>query len=403
MSGYDFLSDVLVIEVAQLGPASLGGLLADMGANVIKVEAPPSGDAVRYSGPYSIGGPDDFGYLHMRWNRGKKSIGLDLRNPAGIDVFKKLAAKADMVIEGMRAGVMDKLGIGFEALREINPALVFCTLSGLGNYGPYARMASHGPAYDAFGGLGKSAEAAVISNYSGPQPPSVAMYAMGFPAAVGALSALHRARATGQSAFIEVAACDIAAHWIPDHVDSALNADKQIERPGFAEKNGRMRKWARLDNYRTADGKLLFLQAYYDRYWTAFTRLIEHTDLDAYWEQFEDADERIAQVLTELFATRTRADWLSLLQANDIPVMPVNAPGDLAQDPHFLTRNNVYSVHHPVAGEIRLSSTPIKTPDQTFSPSLAPRLGEHSAALLKDVLGLDQHAIEDLQSSGVVV
>src|ERR1700679_4228205 len=114
MSSYDFLKNVLVIEVAKLGPGALGGYLSDMGADVVKIEEPGDGDYVRFAGPYAVGEENGLGYMFMRWNRGKRSVGINLRNAEGIALFKQLAAKADVVVEGMRAGILDRLGIGYD-------------------------------------------------------------------------------------------------------------------------------------------------------------------------------------------------------------------------------------------------------------------------------------------------
>lgn len=402
MSGYDFLSDVTVLELAQLGPASLGGLLADMGARVIKIEAPGSGDAVRYEGAYAVGSADGSGYLHLRWNRGKKSVAVDLKTDAGADVFRRLAAKADIVVEGMRAGVLEKIGLGYEALKTLNPAIVFCSLSGLGASGPYASQASHGPAYDAFGALSKSPDDPVKSNWVGHQAPAIAMYAMGYPAALGALSALQRARRTGAGAYIEVAASDVAAHWSPEKVDSALNTDRQFTRSSFSNHAGRMLKWSRLDNYRTKDGRLILLQLYYDRFWLAFTELISRPDLAGLWQRDPLADDHAAVALETIIATKTRAEWMELLLAAGIPAMPVNTSEDLVRDPHFTQRGNTYRVDSPQTGPLTLCTTPVKTKGQAFAPTLAPALGEHTAEVLTDVLGLSEAELRALEGKGII-
>ena len=131
---FDLLSDLVVIEVAHYGPDSLGGRLADLGARVIKVEDPQGGDPVRRGGAYAVGGSDGYSYLHLRWNRGKESVIIDLVSEKGRAEFLALAAKADVVVEGMRAGIMERLGLGFEVLKQANPAIVFCSVSGLHSF-----------------------------------------------------------------------------------------------------------------------------------------------------------------------------------------------------------------------------------------------------------------------------
>ncbi|MET0363303.1 MAG: CoA transferase, partial [Sphingobium sp.] len=315
MSAYDFLADLLVIEVAHLGPDSLGGYLADMGARVVKVEAPGAGDQVRYAGALSMGTPDGFSFLHLRWNRGKESLGLDLHRPEGVALFKQLAARADVVIEGMRAGVLDRLGLGYEDLRGANPGLVYCSISGLGLTGPYAAQGSHGPSFDAFGGLGLPIKDS-ISKYDGAQPTAIGMHAMGLHAAVGVLSAVIRSRSTGKGALIEVAAAESSAHWLPDGVDTVLNPDHTFERPGFAGSDGRMIHWPRMENYRTRDGLLLYAQPLSPKFWKRFIALVERPDLEQLYQTAaspEEADAAVNAAMAEIFLTRDRADWLETL------------------------------------------------------------------------------------------
>src|SRR5690348_15112462 len=152
-AGFDLLQDVTVVEVSQLGPDAVGGHLADLGARVIKVESPLGGDPIRYAGGLAVGNDGGFGLLHLRWNRGKQSLGLQLDEPDGAAIFKQLVRNADIVLEGQRAGSLEKLGLGYEVLASINQQIVFCSISGFGSTGPYSRLGSGAPSYDLFAGL----------------------------------------------------------------------------------------------------------------------------------------------------------------------------------------------------------------------------------------------------------
>jgi crotonobetainyl-CoA:carnitine CoA-transferase CaiB-like acyl-CoA transferase len=390
---YTFLSDLLVIEVAQFGPDALGGYLADLGARVVKVEPPESGDPLRYAGALSAGSPGGVGYLHLRWNRGKQSVELDLATEQGAADFRKLAARADVVIEGMRAGILDRMGLGYDVLKQANPRLVFCSISGMGRSGPYARMASHGPSFDAFAGLSVPCDD-VISKYARPQPAPIGMHAMGLHGALGVVAAVIGARRTGEGSLVEVAAAESSAHWLPDVVDPLLSATSTFTRPGFADAQGRMRFWARMDNYRTRDGKLIYLQTLTDKSWRALLEVTGRHDLQAIYDRtpsngMEDAE--VAAELTGIFLARDRAEWLEDFREWNVAAMPVNTFEDLIRDPHFVARNNTYQVELDGGDVLTLMATPIKVENQTFSPSLAPLLGEHNE-LIRGEFGLTDPA-----------
>jgi crotonobetainyl-CoA:carnitine CoA-transferase CaiB-like acyl-CoA transferase len=389
---YDFLTDLLVVEVSHFGPDALGGRLADMGARVIKVEDAGGGDPVRRAGPYSVGDENGFSYLHLRWNRGKESVVIDLATEEGKKDFLTLAAKADVVIEGMRAGVMARLGLGYATLQAVNPAIVFCSLSGLGETGPYAKLASHGPSFDAYGGLGTPTGDS-ISRYDGPQAPSIGMYAYGLEAAFAVVSAVHRARRTGEGAAIEVAAADCAAHWMPEALDPLLNADVTFTRPGFFDADGKMRFWARMENYRCRDGRLIFLMTFTDKSWRALLALIERPDLGAIYERTPQTGHEDAEVnaaLIPIFATRDRAEWLADFARDNVAAMPVNSFADVIADPHFQARANSYSASLPDGRALTLTSTAIHVGGQAFEMPLAPEVGQHDAAIRAEFgLGAD--------------
>ncbi|ODU07639.1 MAG: hypothetical protein ABS81_00625 [Pseudonocardia sp. SCN 72-86] len=407
MAGYQLLQDVVVLEVSQFGPDALGGHLADLGATVIKVEPPGEGDPLRTSGGHAYGSPDGFGLLHMRWNRGKKSVTLDLKADAGKAAFRALADKADIVIEGMRAGVLERLGLGAEELRSSNPRLVFCSVSGLGSSGPYHGLGSHGPSFDGFGAL-----APVEDSPSGvgvrflPDQVPVGMHAMGLFAAIGTLGALHRARTTGEGSYVEVAAADCTALWRHGGVDVALGGDALHVRPGFANDNGKMVGWPRLQPYRTSDGLAILFQAQKMKFWRAFCDAVGRPDLQQIYERSPDvtaAEDEVYGALCALFATRTLNEWMTLFVENDIPGLPVNDVESLAVDPHFLARGNVYEARLATGETARLTGTPIKVAMQDpFAPALAPALGADTNDVLTEFLGMTEDEVGELRRGGVI-
>jgi crotonobetainyl-CoA:carnitine CoA-transferase CaiB-like acyl-CoA transferase len=405
MAGYDFLKGLRAIEVAQLGPSALGGYLADMGAEVIKVEG-LDGDPIRYSGTPTVGSPDGVSFLHLRWNRGKQSMGVDLKTAEGIELFKRLVASSDIVIEGMRAGVLDRLGLGYDVLRGINPRVVFCSISGLGSSGPYHTLGSHGPSYDAFGALSHTNPYSLTPEEKvQSQITSVGMHAMGLHAALGTLAAVVRAQRTGEGAMIEVAAAESAAHWLPEGVDVVLNEALVHQRPGFLNNRNKMKLWPRLCDYETKDKKSVFFQGLSPKFWTRFCAAIDRPDLHEHYVNASDdgeADEAMHDKLGEVFRARTLAEWMDLFRAHDVPGGPANTVRDLASDPHFLARDNVYEVELPGAGTLRLTTTPVRTLGQNFSPKLAPDLAQDTDAVLTKLLGLDGTEIAQLRANNVI-
>ena len=399
MAGYDFLEGLRVLEVSLLGPDSLGGHLADLGAEVIKVEgfAP---DPVRTVGTPAVGAPDGPGMLHLRWNRGKQSVGLDLKHPEGQKIFRDLADRSHVVIEGTRAGMLDRLGLSYESLRRSNSCLVFCTLSGFGARGPYHTLGSHAPAFDAFAGI------AALNLYAlapeerrhSPYAP-VGMNAMGLYAAVAVLAAVRRAERTGAGAIIEVSGAEAAAHWMPDGVNIALNPGCLVERePPFTGVDGRMIGWPRLHPYKTADGRAVFLQAQNPKYWSRFCVAIDRPDLDCTAAVGADTaafDVALHATLAEVFRSRPFAGWMRLFIEHDVPGSPVNELADLAVDPHFLARENVYETRHH-GQTLRLTSTPIKTAGQLFEPSPPPEAWADTVMVLERVLSLEPEEIQRL-------
>jgi len=405
MAGYDFLNGVLVIEVAQLGMDALGGYLADMGARVVKVEALPAGDPVRAAGDYALGAPDGVGFLHLRWNRGKQSIAIDLRTPDGVDLFRRLAGKAAVIIEGLKGGALERMGVGYQALRQDNPALVFCSISGLGLDGPYHRLRSHAVAYDAFGALLSGDAAAAPPSVDEFRPPSVGMHAPGLFAAVGVLAALVRARSTGQGAFIEVAAADVAANWSPDGVDAVVNASHCQRRDGFLDTTGRMMHWPRLAQYVTSDDRMLLLEALAWPTWAKFCRLVERDDLMTLHERLTDHviyHETLRTEIAAIIRTRSCDAWMAALTAADISAMPVNDPQQLSDDPHYRARRNWYDADVPGVGRVRLSGTPIRVADAAFAPAAAPACGQHADTILAEIAGMDAAAIGALRRQGII-
>jgi crotonobetainyl-CoA:carnitine CoA-transferase CaiB-like acyl-CoA transferase len=369
--------------------------LADLGAEVIKVEQPPGGDYVREIGLRKVGG---LSLMHLRWNRGKKSVTLDLKRPEGRKLLAELAARSHVVIDGLRAGAAERCGADYETLRAQNPALVHCALSGAGRSGPYQHLATHGVAYDAFAGLAPPAMAPDGSPRI-PLHTPVGMHAAPLYAAFAVCAALLRARATGQGASLDVAELDVAASWQAEQLGGAPG-EAPGERPD-------LRASVRYQYYRTADDRVVIFQASERKFWRNFCAALGRLDLfeakpGAVAGDHARGDEALRAELAAIFATRTREEWVRFFIEHDVPGGPVYEIGELPGDPHLRERGLLFEQRHPLAGPLRLVGTPIRIPGQVFEAAPAPSAGQHTEEVLTRLLGLSPAELARLRAQGVV-
>jgi crotonobetainyl-CoA:carnitine CoA-transferase CaiB-like acyl-CoA transferase len=392
---YTLLDGVRVLELALLAPDLLGMHLADLGADVIKIEQPPGGDYLRDVGGRKLAG---LNLAHLRWNRGKRSLTLDLKRSEGRDILHRLAARSDVVIDGLRSGGGGRGGAAGAARGALNPSIVYCSLSGAGGSGPYARLATHGVAYDAYAGLAPPTTHADGSPRI-PARPSIGMHAAPLYAAMAVCAALVKARATGESQRLEVAELDVAASWQAEALDAALNGVESTPPDLTAS--------VRYQYYRTADDRVVLFQASERKFWRNFCTAVGRPDLfeakpGAVAGDHARGDEALRAELTAIFRTRTREQWLRLFIAHDVPGGPVHTVDTVLEDPHFRARDLLFEQDHPVAGRTRLFGTPVKTAGEPFAAAPAPAAGEHSGEILAQVLGLPPADIDRLRAAGVV-
>lgn len=393
---YSLLDGVQVLELSLLAPDLLGMHLADLGADVIKIEQPPGGDYVRELGAHRAGG---LSFMHLRWNRSKRSLALDCKQARGQELLHRLAGRADVVIDGLRGGAAERIGAGYEELRALNPALVYCSLSGTGRSGPYQRLATHGVAYDAFAGLAPP----VIDPSDGgpriPPHPSIGMHAAPLYAAMAVCAALVKARSSGVGTRLDVAELDASVVWQAETLGQARGGDS----PGRVD----LGPSVRYQYYRTSDDRVVIFQASERKFWRNFCEAVGRLDLfeakpGAAVGDHARGDEELRAELASLFATRTQAEWIALFLAADVPGAPVHRVDELADDPHVRERELLMEQRHPVAGEIRLVATPIRASGERFDAAPAPAAGEHSDEILRDVLGLEDADVAELRAEGVV-
>jgi crotonobetainyl-CoA:carnitine CoA-transferase CaiB-like acyl-CoA transferase len=389
-----------------LGPAGITTHLADLGADVIKVE-PPQGDYIREMTWPIIEGTS---LMHLHLNRGKKSIALNLKNPEAVQIYKDLVASADAVVEAMRPGSLGRLGLGFEDLKKINPKIVFCNISGYGMTGPYQNLPAHGIAFDTWAGIINPAYDEDGYCYI-PEHASIGIHAGPIFGAFGILAAVIRARETGEGSFLEVGQSDAAAYmdWYrseshmayrrPEEIVTGNKADN-FERRAVGTKG--MKEGVRYQMYDASDGVVLIMCSE-QAFWKNFCEAVGRMDLFEKWpgSKYADHARNNRELQTELqpiFKAKTCQEWIDLGNEKNFPMAPVNTPENIVDDVQFKDRFKIFP--HEKHGADMLPF-PVKFVDEELpAPTKAPEVGEHSAQVLADVLGYDAAKVDELKEKG---
>lgn len=414
-SSSGLLGGLRVVESSLLGPAELGGLLADLGADVIKVE-PPGGDyGRRMTWPIvrSQDGSSESSLLSLHVNRGKRSIVLDLRRPEAVETYLDLVRHADVVLEAMRPGALARRGITLEKLRETNPRVVFCSLSGYGATGPYRAMPSHGIAYDTWAGQVPIARDPEGLPYI-PEHTSIGIHAGPLYAALAVLAAVIRARETGNGSAMEIAQSDAAAYFDWYRIETWRSYERpEAEVYGNAADEGKrrapgtsgMREGVRYQMYDASDGVVLFM-ASEQEFWRNFCSGVDRLDLFERWPGSAYADhapgnDELRQQLAAIFKTRSVGEWLEFGLEHNTPIAPVHTPQTVSGDAQFQTRLSWI-------GKEVLDADMLPLPihflgeERLGTPRRAPGPGEHTDEILRRDLAYPADRIEMLRSCGAI-
>ncbi|WP_261391576.1 CaiB/BaiF CoA transferase family protein [Roseovarius atlanticus] len=398
MSSQGPLAGMKVIELAHImaGPAC-GMMLADMGADVIKVEKPDGDDSRRFLPPEING--ESAAYLMM--NRNKRGIALNLKDPDAIAALGKLLEDADVVIENYRHDTMERLGLGYETLRKRNPKLVYCAISGFGRTGPYAERGGFDLIAQGMSGL-------MSITGEGPGRPPVKPGApisditAGFLAALGCVSAYSHAQKTGEGQMVDTSLFEAGislTYW-----QSAI-AFATGESPGALGSAHPLN--APYQSFRTRDG-WINIGAANQRNWMRLLEIIDAPELGSD-PRFETNLARmqhlqeLVPILENHFMQRDTQDWLDRMEAAGLPAGPVMTISEMHNDPQALARDMIVETDHPRAGAVKAIGLPIKfsdTPGAVTTP--APTLGQHGAEILTEH-GYSQDQIRSLEEKGALI
>lgn len=387
------LESMRVLDLTRLLPGPYCTmLLADFGAEVIKVEAPGTGDYARWSEPLIDGDSARFHSL----NRNKKSVVLNLKAAEGKEVFLKMAEDADVVIESFRPGVMDRLGLGYHTLKQMNPKLVYCALTGYGQQGPYADKPGHDINYLSYSGL-LDLQGAQDGR---PVVPAAQIADLGggaLPAALGIMFALFQREKSGKGQFVDIAMLDGVVSWLQSVLPDYLAGEKLPKR-GEPELSGGK---ACYSVYETQDGRYLSVGALEPKFWQAFCTTIGKEDLITKQNASLRVQNHMKADIQDVISERSLSDWIQRFSGIDACVAPVNNFAEMSQDPQILAREMVQTTEQPLRGarrqighSIKLSETP------GHIRSHAPELGEHTMEMLQD-LGFSEDQIEQLKEKDI--
>jgi crotonobetainyl-CoA:carnitine CoA-transferase CaiB-like acyl-CoA transferase len=356
---------------------------------VVKVEQPGRGDYVRWTPPVV----DGMSAAHRALNRGKRSITLNLKHPQGAALLTRLAAKADVLVESFRPGVMDRLGIGYSTLSAENPSLVYCAITGYGQDGPYRDVAGHDINYIGYGGLLSMAGQSDCE----PVLPGAQIGDLGgggMLGAVGILAALFQRSQTGQGRFVDASMLDGVVSWLSIHAGAALALGRTPE-PGGPPLGGGL---ACYRTYRARDGLHLTVGALEPRFWGALCEALGCVELvpDQYGPAERQAE--MADLIASIFAERDRDEWVQRLRGVQACVGPVNDVLEALADPQVRHRGMVAEVGGQAVGPgpaVKLSG---------FDPGplrAAPDLGEHTQQVLAE-LGIRREELLGMKTGGVI-
>jgi formyl-CoA transferase len=395
------LDGIRIIDMThnQAGPAC-AQILAFLGADVIKLEEPTGGDVARRN---LRDKPDSDSLFFLLFNANKKSLTLNLKTARGKELFRKLIAKSDVLLENFGPGALDRLGFGYAALAEINPRLIYATIKGFGTYGPYRDFKSYEPIAQAMGG------AMSVTGFPENPPtfvvPAIGDSGTGMHMAIGILAALQQRHATGRGQHVEVSMQDAVVNLIRVSLRDHQRSGGPMPRRG-----NQLGQTVPSTIYRCAPGgpnDYVFINAWEQPMWLAMLRVMGRAEL-ADDPRFKTAEARwenravLNAIIEEWTGTRTKHEAMRLLGDAGVPCGAVQDTGEVLADPHLKAREMIVSLDYPNRGTYQTVGCPVKLSDSPAELTRPPLLGEHTAELLGALCGLDPDQVKRLRDDGVV-
>ncbi|MFG2799763.1 CaiB/BaiF CoA transferase family protein [Streptomyces pseudovenezuelae] len=398
------LAGIRVLDLSRILAAPLATqMLADLGAEVIKVERPGSGDDSRTYGPPFAPGPEgdrtDTAAFYLSCNRNKRSVTVNHASAEGQELIRALAARSDVLVENFRTGTLAKYGLDHESLRALNPRLVYLSVTGFGQTGPYADRPGYDGIFQAMSGM-----MSVSGHPEEPMKVGVSMIDIltGLYASTAVLAALRHRDRTGEGQFIDLSLLDCGLASLSHFAMNYLVSGEVPQRRGNGGYGG-----IPSQAFPCKD-RPIFLVAGNDKQFAAFCAAADRTDL-LQDERFATTPARIAHreeilpVLAAILRTRTRDEWLTVLDAHDVPAGPYNEMPEVFADPQIQHRGMLIEVEDPASGPLPMLANPIRftaTPVEGYAPP--PALGEHTAEVLTALAGVTDSQLAALRDRGVV-
>lgn len=382
--------------------------LADLGAEVVKIERPGVGDDTRAWGPPFLTDPEgnpaaDAAYF-LSANRGKKSVTIDFTRPEGQELVRGLAAISDIVLENFKVDGLAQYGLDYESLKAVNPGIIYCSITGFGQTGPYRQRAGYDFLIQGMGGLMSVTGEPDHLAGGGPVKVGVAIIDIftGMYAATAVLAALNSRQRSGVGQHIDLALFDVQVATLANQATNFLISGQAPKRLGNAHPN-----IVPYQAFATSDSYLILAVGNDDQY-LKFCSVAGSEQLakdDLYRTNADRVRNRdtLIPLLREIFKTRTKSWWISELEKVGVPCGPINSLDEVFADPQVESRSMVVKVDHPVAGSIPLVGTPMKfsvTPAGASQPP--PLLGEHTSEVLEQLLGMSSDTVASLRAAAII-